>query len=111
MAKYPRGKQYNESIRDREVFKNSTGSFRAVEQFEGAGRLPYGFSRTTLYTASYVVYSYQTPIAWVCRGRWYYPLTSYSPTTSTHQSSVRMGMTGKPLMMSQKSHVTRKRAA
>lgn len=43
--------------------------------------------------ASYVVYSYWTPIAWVDRetNTWVIPVDSYSVTTSRHQHVARMG--------------------
>lgn len=33
-----------------------------------------------------VIYSYNTPIAWLDAGQWIRPLVSYSVTTSKHQS-------------------------
>lgn len=44
----------------------------------------------------YVVYSYNTPIAWHVNGtavsEWVYPVVKYSPTTSAHQSKIRTAL-------------------
>lgn len=40
----------------------------------------------------YVVHSYVTPIAWFANGRWTVPAVKYSPTTSRHQSRVRLAI-------------------
>ena len=36
-----------------------------------------------------VIYSYDTPIAWLDAGEWIYPLVRYTATTGKHQSYVR----------------------
>lgn len=42
---------------------------------------------------SYIVYSYNTPIAWhSLKDGWHIPDTSYSVTTSKHQNRVRVAM-------------------
>lgn len=55
-----------------------------------SGRLPRehvdSFQRAT-----YAVYSYATPIAWVTDGAWAIPDVRYSVTTSRHQSAARYG--------------------
>jgi hypothetical protein len=55
-----------------------------------SGRLPRehvdSFQRAT-----YAVFSYATPIAWVVDDAWVIPATRYSLTTSRHQSSARHG--------------------
>lgn len=55
-----------------------------------SGRLPRehvdSFQRAT-----YAVFSYVTPIAWVADGVWVIPSTRYSVTTSKHQSAARFG--------------------
>ena len=55
-----------------------------------SGRLPRehvdSFQRAT-----YAVFSYATPIAWVTDGAWAIPATRYSLTTSRHQSAARHG--------------------
>lgn len=55
-----------------------------------SGRLPRehvdSFQRAT-----YAVFSYATPIAWVTDGAWVIPGTRYSLTTSRHQSTARYG--------------------
>ena len=55
-----------------------------------SGRLPRehvdSFQRAT-----YAVFSYATPIAWVADGQWVIPATRYSVTTSRYQSAARYG--------------------
>lgn len=55
-----------------------------------SGRLPRehveSFERAT-----YAVFSYVTPIAWVTDGAWVIPAARYSVTTSRHQSAARHG--------------------
>lgn len=62
------------------------GTFTSWE----SGRLPRehvdSFQRAT-----YAVFSYATPIAWVANGTWVIPHTRYSVTTSRHQSAARYG--------------------
>jgi hypothetical protein len=72
------------------------------------GRLPEEYANryaTELPFIDYVVYSYVTPIAWhvwnpgitgVCDpdSYWVYPQHSYSPTTSRHQSKIRVALVG-----------------
>lgn len=55
------------------------------------GSLPLSDVATLLKTpgVQYIVYSYNTPIAWVDRnGTWIVPYTKYSVTTSKHQGLV-----------------------
>lgn len=95
-----------ERITKRQEFTNATkrpgphvadrarpGSFRAVRWFEGAGHLPDQYVDPNLVGARYIVYSYDTPIAWWGgnrgRERWFYASVAYSPTTSDHQHIVR----------------------
>lgn len=53
------------------------------------GQLPEDY-REDAEQADYVVYSYNTPIAWknAKTGRWTAPGTKYSTTTSRHQSKI-----------------------
>jgi hypothetical protein len=55
------------------------------------GRLPHEH-RKSAERATYVVYSYGTPIAWVTDGEWVVPDERYSATTSNHQGLVRVGI-------------------
>jgi len=92
-------------IKKREPFTNATarpgphiagrphpGSFRATTWFEGRGHLPEQFVLGTLLAARYIVYSYNTPLAWWSEGQWYYASVAYSPTTSKHQHHVRVAL-------------------
>lgn len=77
-------------------FRNSTGSFWAVEGQHAdnrTGEMPDHLrdEYLTLFNwgfIDYVVYSYDTPIAWFCnRSGWHNPKHYYSNTTSTkHQT-------------------------
>lgn len=40
----------------------------------------------------YVIYSYETPIAWRTNGSWVVPNVKYSVTTSKHQGKVRTAL-------------------
>lgn len=55
-----------------------------------SGRLPREHVES-FQRATYAVFSYATPIAWVTDGRWVIPGTRYSLTTSRHQSTARYG--------------------
>lgn len=83
------------ALTDRVPFRNSTGSFRGVNQKDGTGRLE-GDTLAEFRAAdvTYVVYSYGTPIAWVTRsGLVRIPGTRYSVTTSNHQGLARAYLT------------------
>lgn len=55
-----------------------------------SGRLPREHVES-FQRATYAVFSYATPIAWVADGAWVIPATRYSVTTSRHQSAARHG--------------------
>ena len=71
------------------------GSLRGIYCPEGSpwswGRLDYDH-RATVKDADYVIYSYQTPIAWRTQGQWIQPAARYSVTTSKQQSTVRLAL-------------------
>lgn len=75
-----------------EVFRNSTGSFwsAAGDDIDNrTGQMPPELATEYLGLQNwgfldYVVYSYNTPIAWYCnRSGWHKPKVYYSNTTST----------------------------
>ncbi len=88
-------RQSREAINNREDFVNSTGSLRGVR---GKPSLPWQHwlddAEKARYTADfplleYVVFSYDTPIAWMTEdGHLYRVAQKFSSTTSQH-----MGMT------------------
>ena len=84
-----------DALRNREPFRNSTGSFQGIEGAKDIGRLAGDDLETFLDDdVTYTVYSYSTPIAWVTRsGLVRIPATKYSRTTSQHQSVVRICLT------------------
>ena len=55
-----------------------------------SGRLPREHVES-FQRATYAVFSYVTPIAWVADGAWVIPDARYSVTTSRHQSAARHG--------------------
>lgn len=82
-------------------FHNSTGSFRGGDIFSGKGRLSEDWwTELRDQITDYVIYSYNTPIAWhVCKtaeGRtvdfWVQPGEHYSTTTTGHQNLVKVAL-------------------
>lgn len=88
--------KFSPYIRSREAFRTH-GALRAEEGMPGywtAGRLPADYS-ASLGDATYVVYSYDTPIAWWSEANgWTVPDQRYSVTTSRHQTKVRTCLDG-----------------
>lgn len=89
-------RQARQKIIDMENFASHTGNFHGSWGGDGTfGRLPQKWrDRYPLRMAScYVVYSYSTPIAWWdATTGWVIPDVKYSPTTSRHQSNVRLAV-------------------
>lgn len=83
-------------IKSREAFKTH-GAMKAVEIPPGygyptLGKLPAEYKHSAE-RAAYIVYSYQTPIAWWSESDgWTVPLVKYSVTTSVHQGKVRTAL-------------------
>lgn len=70
---------------------NTHGNLWARREFHGFGEYkPFDADeRREMLTATYFVYSYDTPIAWrLVSGSWVYNFTTYSCTTSKHQSLI-----------------------
>ena len=90
------------AIPDRVDFKagNLHGETVAPGAFVGYGSLPVWAQELLrnqwyLNDGLYVVYSYWTPIAWWSPvGGWVVPAVKYSPTTTGHQTSVRVALQG-----------------
>lgn len=83
-------------LANRITFQNSTGSLRGYAgRGESAGRLA-GADRDAFDAAwseiDYIVFSYQTPIAWHTPKGWHVVEQKFSATTSNHQSQVRRGL-------------------
>lgn len=81
-------------LRNDVEFNNDLASLRGRKQSYGAGRMTNPERRAFLESAvSYVIYSYETPIAWRTQdGAWHVPDTRYSVTTSKHQGKVRTAL-------------------
>lgn len=69
----------------------SASNFFGTYECEGYGKL-YGGYWNEVDAATYIVYSYHTPIAWHIDGYWTIPDEQYSPATSRHQSIVKEAM-------------------
>lgn len=89
-----------------EPFTGSTKAFRGEAREPstlgpwGAGQLPRQYAQhPSLARATYIVWSYSTPIAWFADGTWYEPPVKYSITTTKHQSSTSYGihLSGEPV--------------
>lgn len=75
-----------------QAWKNSTKSFRGetghASNWTGFGSLPTEFHESAG-SATYTIYSYATPIAWLTsEGEWVQPAVRYSLTTSNHQGAL-----------------------
>lgn len=82
-------------ITNRKAFRTQTGSMRGVVGgAEEMGHLPEAY-REEAGDAEYVVYSYQTPIAWITAdGQRVIPDIGYSLTTGSHQGTVKHAWQG-----------------
>lgn len=74
-------------------FKNYPKTFRGVMEKEGIGCLPPFWSDSFKNSnVAFVIYSYDTPIAWAQVNNkgmmWIHPQIKYSQTTSMHQNKV-----------------------
>ena len=87
-----------QKIIDQKPFQSHTGNFSGMWGGKGTtGRLPEPWRSKFLAaisaTGTYVVLSYDTPIAWWdATTGWVIPDVKYSPTTSRHQSNVRLAV-------------------
>jgi hypothetical protein len=80
---------FRDVLRDRRSFSTG-GSLRGVNgrSSGGLGKLPAEYHRS-VDDATYVVFSYRTPIAWRNGdGSWSVPEVKYSATTSQQQSKI-----------------------
>jgi hypothetical protein len=88
---------YYEVLHKLEPFKTSGALFAEGKHRDtigswSVGRLHYAY-HATLRKADYVVYSYDTPIAWhVPDVGWAMPDESYSKTTTRHQNKIRTAL-------------------
>lgn len=74
------------AIRNQEAFSGS--NFHGKKRLQRTGRLPESLW-PSVRNATYVVYSYDTPIGWFLDDEWVIPDVKYSVTTSRHQSALR----------------------
>jgi hypothetical protein len=82
-----------ECLRNREPFKNRTESFRG--DYAPTGPIARGWLEEPPYPSLpvYIVWSYDTPIAWVENsGQWVVTKQRFSQTTGRHQSALRMAL-------------------
>lgn len=89
-------RQARQKIIDMQGFASHTGNFSGMWGGKGTtGRLPEPWRSKFVTRAfdAYVVLSYDTPIAWWdATTGWVIPDVKYSPTTSRHQSIVRLAV-------------------
>lgn len=101
-----------DAVDDQKEFKigNISGESCKVGNMSQYGRLnePYRGQLQGLFKARlvrFIIYSYGTPIAWVTQhGTWIVPEVNYSPTTSHHQSVVKLAI-GRYNFWNSHSHV------
>jgi hypothetical protein len=91
-------KTIQEGIDHQKAFKigNVSASVYGSGEFVPKGRLPdfVADQLNARKTTIYVIFSYQTPIAWCNVGintNWFIPDVKYSVSTSNHQSVIRVG--------------------
>lgn len=76
-----------DAIKNGQEFSNSNRSWRGTQgnaPMWQTGQLPSEYELSA-HAADYVVWSYNTPIAWRVDGEWITPDCRYSVTTSYHQ--------------------------
>lgn len=80
------------AVRHAEPFKNSTGTLRGVRLEKlSQGRMdPNTWILHKDTPVQFVIYNYDTPIAWMtAKGEWVMPTDTYSKTTTAHQNMIR----------------------
>lgn len=83
--------QFVRPLRERLQF-STNGALTGVQGAPRTyGELPVKY-RYSAAKADYVVYSFDTPIAWHTAAGWRMPPVSYSPITSRHQSKINMAL-------------------
>ena len=95
---------HNRTARDRatelvEAGKPFSNSSRSISGEPGAALTPGRLADRTMvaevYRATYVIYSYKTPIAWLrADGTWTHPDLWYSATTARHHGIVSYILSG-----------------
>src|SRR5687768_2943852 len=70
-----------------EWHKGSMGVSEAKKPYGSYGQLSVVYYESVKH-ADYVVYSYDTPIAWLTYGMWHMPDKKYSVSTSKHQGKI-----------------------
>lgn len=66
----------------------ATSNIKAYSRY---GKLSGAYYESVTH-ADYIVWSYETPIAWLTYGIWYMPEKRYSPTTTQHQGKIRTAL-------------------
>lgn len=85
--------EYSFVMRGRQPFR-TYGALRSTRERGTVGVLPEPYRTEFLDCPSidYVVYSYNTPIAWHSASGWIVPDVKYSVTTSRHQSKIEVAV-------------------
>lgn len=83
-----------DNLRRCATFRLRSAQLSAQKNVNGVGRLPREFHASAA-KATYVVYDYETPIAWIDQhGHRIVPDVRYSTATSNHQAIVRQAWSG-----------------
>jgi len=84
-----------DSLRGCSPFRSANSALSAVYGCRGTGKLDHGY-KADAESAGYVVYSYETPIAWVRQdGTRVMPSARYSQVTAQHKGIVREAWAGR----------------
>lgn len=67
------------------------GNVRGSTTLTGFDQLPERY-KARVRDADYIVYSYETPIAWRSGAQWYMPDVKYSPSTTRQQGAIHMAL-------------------
>jgi hypothetical protein len=84
---------FTDALKNRQAFTTPNGTLHAEPgRASHTGQLPAEYVPSAR-QADYVVYSYQTPIAWhTPYAGWLYPAERYSVTTTKHQGRVHTAL-------------------
>jgi hypothetical protein len=83
--------QFIEPLRERTQFRTHGALYGVPGKVRSIGKLPQEY-REPVSTADYVVYSWDTPIAWHTQNGWIMPDVRYSVSTSKQQSRIHTAL-------------------
>lgn len=83
--------QFLQPLRERTQFRTHGALYGVPGPVRSIGMLPQEY-RPSAADADYVVYSWDTPIAWHTQNGWHMPDVRYSVSTSKQQSRIRTAL-------------------